>query len=190
MVAPQSSALPIVGNGSVFALVPNRRWRPRRILISFRVWSISVSIRHWPATPNTAIPITVAVAITIARRPITFTRIAAVVTAVGIIAVVAWAIGIITVVAIAAAVSIASFDKFTFDVTALIDEMPSARVTSIVVPMDGIAATVAAGIVTLFVITSVRWCGDQGRTEQRENTRDDQRQSARARADSSDTVHC
>src|SRR5215475_2566053 len=120
LVALQRSALPIVGNGLVLALVPNGRWRPRRILISFRIRSPPISIRHWPATPDAAIAIAVTIAID--GRPITFTRITAVVTAVGVIAVVAWAIGIIAVMTAIAAVSIASFDKFTFDVAALIDE--------------------------------------------------------------------
>jgi hypothetical protein len=145
LAALQWSALPIVGNDLVFAPVPNWRRRPWWILISIRVWSVTIESRHRPATPNATIAI--ALAITIAR-PITLIRVMAIVAAV---------VGIITVVTAVAPVAVAPFDIFAFDVTTLIDEVPSARITSIVVPVARIvvvgrvAAAVGTGIVTLIV---------------------------------------
>jgi hypothetical protein len=121
LAALQWSAPPIVGNDLVFAPVPNWRWRPWWILISFRVRPVTIERRHRPATPDTAITIARALAITIARGPITSIR---------VIAIVAAVVRIITVVTAVTPVAVAPFDIFAFDVATLIDQVPSARITS------------------------------------------------------------
>jgi hypothetical protein len=166
-------SLSVASNGLVvIALVENRRRRSRRFLISGPF--VSFGIRQWPAAPNTAIAIgprpgsiasvgRITVVAAIAARRI------AVVTAV--------AARRITVVTAVASITIAPLDILALDVTALINQAWPARITSgtvdrairWIVAVSRLAATVGTGItstiVTSAIVTSLRWCCDQRRTE-------------------------
>jgi hypothetical protein len=185
----------VIRNGLVVvALVQNRRWRSRPFLISGPF--VSVDIRRRPAAPDTA----VAVAIAPGPRPGSITSVGGtVVTAIAsvrritVVTAVA-AVRIITVVTAIAPITITPLDILAFDVATLINEARSARITSMavgwVVAVGRVAATVGTGIGSI-IVTSLRRCCDYRRTEQCEDARDDQCQSAAAsRASGNSTVHC
>ena len=185
--------LSVMRNGLVVTLVQNRRRRSRLFLISGPL--VSVDIWGWPAAPDTAVAIAVAPgprpgSITSVGRITVVTAIAsvrriAVVTAVA-------SVRMITVVTAIAPITITPLDILAFDVATLINKAWSARVTSRAVgwAVGRVAATVGTGIGSV-IVTSLRRCCDHRRTEQCEDARDDQCQSAAAsRASGNSTVHC
>lgn len=185
------AGIPLSVNGLVIALVQNRRWRSGLFVISGPF--VSVDIRRWPAAPDTAVAVVAAApgpppgSITPVRSIAVVTAVASVrrITVVTAIASV-WRITVMTAIA---AITIAPLDILAFDVATFINEAWSA--VDWAVAVGRVAATVGTGIVGSVIVASLRRCCDHRRTEQYQDARDDQCQSAAGRrASGNSTVHC
>ena len=99
------------------------------------------------------------------------------------------------VTAVASSITKAPLDILAFDETALINEAWPARIASVtidraiglIIAVGRVAATVGTGIGRI-VVAGLRRCCDQKRTEQCEEARDDQRQSASDRRAGGDSI--